>query len=235
MFKYFFLFIYCFAIRILPSFAQVPPLPALQIETENAQNKIIWNLQYDAIKSLTIQRSADSVKNFAMIGIIKNPKKGIGNYIDIHPMVGKNYYRVSIEFTGGNDWSSNVYKVIRDSATIAKSLASKINTGSTNSKTNGILESKSTPTENIAFYYTHSTHIYTNSYTGHINITLDDAPNKRYQVRFLDPSKVEVLKIGRITKQHLVLDKNNFNNKGTYKFELYNGNDLVETGFVTIY
>jgi hypothetical protein len=237
--RFTFIFIPCFLFSLF-THAQLALLPSLQIETQNAQNKISWNSQYDGIKSIAVQRSNDSVKNFSAIGTINNPKKGMGSFLDQHPLVGKNFYRLSIEFAGDVNWSSNIYKVMLDSATIAQSLESKLNTGLTNAKIDG----SSTVGKNSAnangttatdFYYTPSSHIYTNSYTGHINISLGDAVAKKYNVRFLDPNKNEVLKISRILKTHLILDKNNFNNKGTYKFELLNGQELVETGFVTIY
>lgn len=216
--------------------AQLAPLPAMQIETQNAQNKITWNSQYDGIKSIAIQRSSDSVKSFATIGFVQSPKKGIGSYLDEHPLIGKNYYRLSIEFAGDINWSSNVYKVILDSATIAKSLEGKVSTGITKSKLDIINNSaNASGTKSSDFYFTPSPNVYTNPYTGHINISLEDALDKKYQLRFLDPNKKEVLKISRIIKTHLILDKNNFNAKGTYKFELLNGKDIVETGFVTIY
>jgi hypothetical protein len=232
--KYIYIYILFIGIST-KAIAQVGQLPAMQIETQNAQNKISWNSQYDGIKSIAIQRSNDSTKNFAMIGVVNNPKKGLGSYIDEHPNVGKNYYRLSIEFAGDVNWSSNVYKVELDSATIAKSLGSKLNISSTNAKVNAQANSKETVFENKEFYFTPSTNVYTNSYTGHVTISLADAQTKRYHIRFLDPNKMEVLKISRIMKSTLILDRSNFNNKGTYQFELYNGQDLVETGFVTIY
>ena len=85
------------------------------------------------------------------------------------------------------------------------------------------------------FYYTPSSRIYTNPYTGHINISLDDAMKKKYAVRFYDPEEKEVLRIARISKTVLILDKNNFTARGTYHFKLFDGTSLVETGYVTIY
>jgi hypothetical protein len=62
-----------------------------------------------------------------------------------------------------------------------------------------------------------------------------DALAKRYSIRFYDPENKEVLRISRVSKTTLILDKNNFNSRGTYNFKLYEGVTLVETGYVTIY
>ena len=212
-------------------------LPTMNIVTENAENILSWYNQYDGVKSIAIQRSTDSVRNFTTIGILNAPKKGNGIYKDAHPVVGKNYYRLSIEFGGDLEWFSNTYKVFLDSATIAKSLEERIRTGTTNAiAPNNTSSGKGNGTAAAPeFYFVPSSKIYTNPYTGHINISLDDAMNKRYSIRFFDPSKNEVLKVSRVTKTVLILDRNNFNSRGIYSFQLFDGTTVVETGYVTIY
>jgi hypothetical protein len=216
----------------LTCFAQAPQLPAMNIITEKAMNVLTWTNQYDGVKSIAVQRSVDSIRNFITIGFIDAPKKGIMTYTDEHPMPGRNHYRLSVGFAGDVEWNTNVYKVILDSAIIAKSVLGAIETGTTNSKNNTNLNNTTTTTD---FYYTPSSRIYTNPYTGHINISLDDAMKKKYAVRFYDPEEKEVLRIARISKTVLILDKNNFNARGTYHFKLFDGTSLVETGYVTIY
>lgn len=203
-------------------------LPYLFITTQNGQNIVSWNNQYNGIKSIGVQRSADSIRNFATIGVINAPKKGKGSYKDPHPMVGLNYYRLSIEFGGDLEWFSNIYKAFLDSATIAQSLLAGAHAG--NSTLNTKEEKASTD-----FYFTPSSKIFTNPYTGHINIVLEDATSRRYSIRFFDPSKNEVLRVSRVSKPTLVLDKNNFNSRGIFSFQLFDGSSLVETGYVTIY
>ena len=85
------------------------------------------------------------------------------------------------------------------------------------------------------FTFVPSTKIYTNPNTGHVTIKLEDAWNRRYSIRFYDPSKNEVLRISRVSKPSLVLDKNNFNSRGIYSFQLFDGSAVIDTGFVTIY
>lgn len=210
--------------------AQPPTLPAMSIVTEKAKNMLSWTNQYDGVKSIAIQRSLDSVRSFVTIGTINNPKKGAMTYTDERPMPGKNHYRLSVGFSGDMEWYTNVYKVIMDSALIARSVLGAIETGITNSNTN--MGNASVTTD---FYYTPSSRVFTNPYTGHININLTDAMQKKYSVRFYDPEEAEVLRISRISKTVLILDKNNFNARGTYHFKLFEGTSLVETGYITIY
>ncbi|MCF8294292.1 MAG: hypothetical protein K9I70_10815 [Chitinophagaceae bacterium] len=318
------------------------PLPAIMVSTEQAENNLTWYCQYEGVKSISVQRSADSVRNFTTIGLINAPKKGNGTYRDLHPTVGKNYYRLSIAFGGDLEWFSNTYKIILDSATIAKvqqekaaaalaiiesmkaaeaaaqaaaeqqaaseralnalkeeARVAKLNEAAekkaaqlekekaaaataalikaakkvdniAQEKTEALAEmkaksnvdklekEKATPTaeskldKKVAkkeksnlliepvvapppFTFVPSTKIYTNSNTGHVTIKLEDAWNRRYSIRFYDPSKNEVLRISRVSKPSLVLDKNNFNSRGIYSFQLFDGSAIIDTGFVTIY
>ncbi len=213
-------------------YAQPPQLPAMNIVTEKAQNILSWTNQYDGIKSIAIQRSVDSIRNFTTIGILDHPKKGVLSYTDARPLPGRNHYRLSVDFTGDMEWFSNVYKVTLDSAVIAKSVLGAIETGTTKSNMTGVNATTPDPTD---FYYTPSLRIYTNPYTGHININLTDALSKKYSIRFFDPEQSEVLRVARVSKTVLILDKNNFNSRGTYSFKLFDGASLVETGYITIY
>lgn len=223
----------CFFITTLSN-AQVPQLPAMNITTDQAKNILAWVNQYDGVKLIAIQRSLDSVKNFVTIGSFNAPKKGEMSFVDERPMPGKNHYRILVLFAGDVEWYSNTYKVTMDSSLIANSVLHRIESGITNSKS-GTGNSNNPSATSSVFYYTPSTHVYTNPYTGHINISLDDALSQKYNIKFYTPESKEILRISRITKPMLVLDKNNFNAKGTYQFKLFDGNDLVESGYVTIY
>jgi hypothetical protein len=221
------------------SFAQLTDLPAMLIETKDAINTISWQCQFDGVKSIAIQRSTDSVRNFVTIGVVNKPKKGVGSFHDTKPVSGKNYYRLSINFAGDLEWFSNTYKVFLDSATIARSIEKAIQSGTSNSilptTDNTSKGTDKTPVIDPIFRYTPSTRVFTNPYSGHINVSLDNTVGKRYSLKFFTPEKEEVLKVGRILKKFIVVDKNNFNSTGTYQFELYDGSELVESGYVTIY
>jgi hypothetical protein len=217
------------------SFAQnpeIPTLPGLKIETKDGYNHLSWVSEYDRLKSVQILRSQDSVLSFIAIGNIAKPKKGVQKFVDKNPKLGKNYYKVRVLFASELEWFSNTYKVVLDSATVAASRLRSVSTGSTNSKSIDNTQDNSDFTD---FYYEPSTKIYTNPYTGHIMINLEDARQKRYALKFYNPRKEEVLYISRIKKKHIVLDKYNFNAKGTYSFKLMESDEIKETGYITIY
>lgn len=100
-------------------------LPELELITEQAENLLSWYCQFDGVKAISVQRSSDSVRNFTTIGMLNNPKKGNQFYRDLHPVVGKNYYRLSIEFGSDLEWFSNTYKCVIDSASFMKAILEK--------------------------------------------------------------------------------------------------------------
>ncbi len=208
----------------------------MMLETVQAQNVLKWNCQYEGVKLIAVQRSSDSVRNFVTVGILNKPAKGVQTYTDVRPLAGKNYYRLSILFSGDLEWFSNTYKVYLDSAVLAKSLEGTVISGSTNANTNysSNLPNGVSP-KATEFYYTPSTQVYSNPYTGHITIQLPDALSRKYSIRFFTPDEKEVLRVGRVSKTTLIVDKNNFNSRGVYQFKLFDGEELKEAGYVTIY
>ena len=207
---------------------QVPQLPAMQIVTDETINILSWNSQYHGIKSIAIQRFSDSLNNFVTIGLVTKPKIGLHSYTDIQPLVGVNSYRLLILFAGDVEWFSNTYQVITKNQDVGHSITEPI-------RPNKTTPVSTPPTKPAEFVYTPSASIYTNATTKHIQINLEDALSKKYSIRFFDPSKNEILRISRVIKTKLILDKNNFNSKGTYSFQLFDGSILIETGYVTVY
>lgn len=102
------------------AYAQTEPpvLPDVIAASDKGINVISWTCQYDGIKTIAVQRSADSVFNYSTIGYVKNLKKGTQAFIDGHPQPGANWYRLYIAFSSDLTWYSNNIKVVVDSATI---------------------------------------------------------------------------------------------------------------------
>ncbi len=199
-------------------------LPNMSIKSSGGKVLLTWNCTYDGVKSIAVQRSSDSIKNYSTVGYLSNPKKGVQSFQDELPNAGRNYYRLYILFPYDLEWYSNTFSGYVDST-----LLSKKNTTVTNNTT------KNSTTESTDFYYTPSSTVFTNPYTGHININIADAGTKRYSLKFFDPNRNEVLKVSRIQKPKLVLEKRNFNARGTYSFQLFEGSSLIETGYITLY
>lgn len=90
--------------------------------------------------------------------------------------------------------------------------------------------------ENVnAYSYIKSQYVFTNPFTGHVNIEIVDAKTGKYNLEFYDNKNVRILEIPRISEPNIVLDKRNFQRVGMYKFELYKDKIKLETGYITIY
>ncbi len=216
-----------------------PVLPDIAPVTQNGVNVLSWANQYDGIKSIAVQRSNDSVYNFATIGYVKDLKKGPQGFIDGHPNPGTNWYRLYIVFSSDLTWFSNRAKLIVDSAQLMQkrvlppndSLQKMVNTLSLSSGT------VPDPTEINAFTYIRSQYVFTNPFTGHVNVELPDQADKKsdFSLIFFDNSNKRIFELPKITEPVVIIDKRNFQRKGIYKFEMRRNRDLLETGYITIY
>lgn len=229
------------AILILFSTAEVKAqstLPDIDIFSQKGVNVINWICPYDGIKSIAVQRSSDSVYNFSTIGYVKNLTKGAQAFVDGHPTPGKNYYRLYIAFSSDLTWYSNRVRIIVDSNQLIQqavmppndSLQKMVNTLSLGNNPSNV-------TSIPEYNYVRSQYVFTNPFTGHINIELPDTYDKQaiYSLKFYNDKNRMVLAIDKMSEPSLVLDKRNFQKKGIYKFELTKNRTLIEKGYVTIY
>ena len=236
-----------------------PVLPDIVGATDKGINVLSWTSQYDGIKSIAVQRSSDSVYNFATIGYVKNLKKGTQAFIDGHPVPGNNWYRLYINFNSDLTWYSNRFKIFVDSAAILakgvippndslQKLASRIKvdtSGSVNAPgkpvdtlqttINKIRLSIPEPGEIDAYTYIKSQYVFTNPFTGHITMEIPDVKKHHYSIIFYDMKNKRVLEVPRITESPVIIDKRNFQKKGLFKFDLFKGDEKLEGGHITIY
>lgn len=99
------------------AFAQ-PQLPDIAGAADKGVIVLTWQCQYEGIKSIAVQRSSDSLHNFATVGYVKNVKKGVQAFVDGHPLPGKNWYQLEIIFSSDLNWMSNKVKLFVDSNTL---------------------------------------------------------------------------------------------------------------------
>ncbi len=113
----------CLAIRIMVLLSLIlctlrvaaqPLLPEIAVIYQDGKAIVSWNCQYDNVKSIKIQRSADSLRDFYTIGFVENIRKGPQVYVNYHPMDGENCYKVDVAFVSGLEWSSNSYCLVVD-------------------------------------------------------------------------------------------------------------------------
>jgi len=212
-----------------------PDLPNIGVTTQGGINIITWKNPYKGgLKSMAVERSADSVHNFTAIGYVKNLNDAVQSFVDPHPMVGKNWYLLQIVFTSDMDWISNVGAVGVDSIAIATrkplppsdSLQKIVNSAGGNVSAVNEIKAVEMPK---------SQYVFTNPFTGNVNIEIPDAIKDNFSLIFYDQNDKQVLKIGRINDKVIILDKRNFQNTGIYKFKLFKANTEFDKGYITIY
>ncbi len=230
------------------AFAQ-PALPDMVAVTQKGVNILSWMCQYDGIKSIAVQRSADSTYNFTTIGYVKNLKKGPQAFIDGHPNPGKNWYRLYIVFSSDLTWFSNRTKLFVDSAQLLQQkvmpsndslqkLAARVVFHDTagSAIAEPVLSLTIPDASGVDPYaYIRSQYVFTNPFTGHVNVELKDARASRYELSFFDQKQKRVLELPRILEESIIIDKRNFQRKGMYRFELLKDGAKLEAGFITIY
>jgi hypothetical protein len=243
------------------SFAQ-PNLPDVLGGSEKGINILTWANQYEGLKSISVQRSSDSIFNYVTVGYVKNLKKGQQSFIDGHPVPGNNWYRLYIVFNSDLTWFSNRIKLVVDSSAIANkgvippndslqklvaTIRMKVDTtngkstltgGGTDSVSKALSSIKlSLPPSNDlnAYNYVRSQYVFTNPFTGHVNIEVPDLTKHRYSVVFMNQQKKKLFEIARVTESPIIIDKRNFQQKGLFQFELKKDDVKIETGFITIY
>jgi hypothetical protein len=86
-----------------------------------------------------------------------------------------------------------------------------------------------------AYTYIKSEYIFTNPFTGHINVEIKDSKSHAYSIVFYDQKNKPVLVIPRVPEPAVIIDKRNFQRKGMYKFELMKNKEKLEMGYITIY
>jgi hypothetical protein len=221
------------AFVILPSSKAQPLLPDIQGEIQKGINVVSWITQFDGIKSIAVQRSNDSVFNFAAVGYVKNVKKGPQAFVDGHPNPGVNWYRLYIVFNSDLTWYSNRVKIYVDSAQLLSQPVLPPNDSL--QKLVGAITDLSDPSEINAYTYIRSQYVFTNPFTGHINIELPDDRQHAYALKFFDQKNKKIMEVNKLSEPSIILDKRNFQRKGLYKFELIKDGELLETGYITIY
>ncbi len=105
------LLLLCLSFNSFWSLSQ-PVLPDISGSTDKGIVILSWTNQYSGIKSISVLYSQDSIRNFTKIGEVLKMDKGVQAFVDGHAMQGNNFYKLSILYTSGLKWASNLCKVI---------------------------------------------------------------------------------------------------------------------------
>jgi len=254
----------------------------------NNRNLISWSNNYPYISQLSIQRSADSLKNFKTILTVPDPSVPQNGFVDTKSPLPGMFYRLFIVMDSGkyvfskskrpapdtvkltrvatvpqpekrvflSDSMSNKevkdlreklqpkketipkpekYFFIKRRDTLLASVSEKnfkkfkdsivFNTRDTLvfQTADTILIKSFIPVE----VYKASRYVYTEKF-GNVQVSLSDAQQKSYSLKFFDESKKELFDIKKVSVPYLTIDKSNFLHAGWFWFELYEDGKLKE-------
>ena len=80
-----------------------------------------------------------------------------------------------------------------------------------------------------------SLYVFTDPTTGHINMNLpNDVATHHYSIKFYNEQNQMIIEVPRINASNIIIDKRNFQRKGTYKFVLRKDVTELEQGYITI-
>lgn len=213
-----------------------PILPQIGGFAKDGITVLNWTNPFGAgVKSIAIQRSTNSQNNFTTIGILPGSERGAQQFVDPNPLLGDNWYMAVIIFNDDKEWESNKLVFVMDSMSIANrkplppadSLQQLIAEMNADQRLNTL--------QDPADAYKKSRFVFTNPYTGNINIEIEDAVEGKYSLVFFSSNGVKELEIPRVRENMVILDKRNFNRSGNYSFKLFKDKQLFESGFITIY
>lgn len=90
-------------------------LPGISVKNFNGKIIVSWRNQYPLeVKTINIQRSYDSLKNYSTIGTVLAPQNAENGFVDENPPYNKMYYRVFISFDGGDYIFSDAVRPVKD-------------------------------------------------------------------------------------------------------------------------
>ncbi len=90
-------------------------LPGITVKNYYGKIIVSWRNEYPLeVKTLNIQRSFDSAKNFSTIGSVLAPQNSENGFVDENPPYNRMYYRVFIAFDAGAYIFSESVRPVKD-------------------------------------------------------------------------------------------------------------------------
>ena len=231
-------------IGIADKLAAQETLPNITVKNQNGIIIVSWKNEYPlSVKTINIQRSYDSLKNYSTIGSVLNPQNRENGFADTKPPYNKMYYRVFISFDGGAYRFSEAARPVKDMpADIAQSETDSTDYDPQLTRDSAGIRvainhrndrNKIEPKSNLPVVVTSPIITYPSRriYTGRDNnviINLPDAAIKKYQVKFFDESEVPLFEVNKLPENYLIIEKVNFIRSGLYYFELYENGRIIE-------
>jgi len=184
-----------------------------RITVKNINGKVIVSWLNDFVKppkTINVQRSFDSLRNYVTIGSVLNPDNRENGYADTRPPYPNMYYRVFVAFEGGSYMFSGSARPV------------KMVPGFTELST----------ADSIALFHIKPvTYTSNRVHTGKENnvlLHLKDAETKKYSVKFYDEDNTLLFVLNKLHETDLIVDKVNFVHAGWFYFEVYESGKLLE-------
>jgi len=178
-------------------------LPNITVVSRNGKNYLSWTSGYNGVRQIGVQRSQDSLFNYATIGHAGNPDKKVNSFVDAHPRPGKNFYRLFVLLSNNSYFFTNPTSLSLEPATLEG------------------------PPSSTPQAFSPSVFVYTNA-DGNVSISLANVGSKKYSIRFFDAEDHFLFEIAEVHKPLLILDKTNFMRAGWYHYELYEDGKVKE-------
>lgn len=188
-------------------------LPRIDVHSVRSTNVLNWTSGYASIHRIGVQRSMDSLYNYATIGYVTDPDKKVNSYTDHHPD-GYQFYRLFILMSNGQYFFSDPARVnsaFSSGATAASAGFGPVSGG-----------------PSVKPAWRPSPYVFTNQ-NGNVSIRLDTAQGAGYRLRILDADGQALFDLDGIRMPNLTLDKSNFMRSGWYHFELFENGKLSDS------
>ena len=189
-----------FAQDTLPKFNVVNP--------GNGTIIVSWTNNYDIVRQISVQTSHDSLKNYRTIMSMADPNTKQNGYADANALNDHMYYRLFVLLGDGQYFFTEAKQPVLDT-------------------TGQAIVPVERPTNQNFVDFIPSFYVYTNR-EGYVYVNLPDADRRKYHIKFYEEDNDFLFELKNINETGLTLDKTNFIHGGWFRFELYNGDRLVE-------
>ncbi len=208
------------------SYAQ-DTLPQISVTTLGNKVLVSWVNNFGNVTVINIQRSYDSVRNFRTIGTVINVSAKNNGFVDAQELPPPKYYRVFVSFKGGRYLFTKAYRPVADTGAKSNEVVETLeNPDNKEIKENREIKNV-LPKVPARRLFIPSRHVYTGR-ENNVIISLPDAAQKKYSVKFFEDDGTPLFEIKKITEPYLTLDKVNFIHAGLFDFELYDDGTLIE-------
>ncbi len=207
--KLFFLLFFSLLLQKI-SFSQ-DTLPRISVTQISNKVLVSWANPFTSVTNIGIQRSYDSIKNFKTIGSVLNVKAQTNGFVDTKEFIPAQYYRLFISFEGGTYIFTESHRPGPDTAKGVTEVIAEI----------------VKPAQPVQTWFIPSKEVYTGK-DNNIVMSLPDADNKKYSVKFFEDDGTFLFEIKKITEPYLTVDKVNFVHSGLFRFELFDNRILIE-------